>query len=80
MRELIEARVIAVDIAVLTKEEIAQSSIEVKVKPDASAGLTSSDSSCLDLAEVFGEPSLETCVLEALEATASSVSLPWHGG
>ena len=52
----------------------------MKMKPDALAGLTSSDSFGLNLMEVVSQPSLLLRLLEALYAAASSCSARGHGG
>ncbi len=67
-------------VAILAKNEIAPPLIEMKIKPDALVGLTSSDSFGLNLVEVVSQPSLLVCLLEALYLAASSCSAQGHGG
>ena len=65
--------VVGVDVALLPKNKIANSSIEMEMEPYASAWFARPDSRGLNLAEVVGQPALELRLSLLVDAAAS----PW---
>ena len=72
-------RVVGIDASLLSKNEVAEPSVEMEMKPYASARFTGPECCGLNLAEVVSWPTLKLCLLLALEATASLCPVGGHG-
>jgi hypothetical protein len=68
-----------IDVAFPPKYNIPEARVLSRVNADASARFVGLDPASLQFQEVFSELSLPACVLESLDASASSGDALWHG-